>query len=115
MNNLPHALLEAHRWGELETAAQKALITAPANVPQKLNLAIARICLGKSTNIREEIDRTLGPNPARRGVLSCRMRYQTAGDCRDLYKTGSGSVHERRAGRNYIGADQLAGYGQHVP
>ena len=63
VNNLPRALLNAHLWDELETAAQKALIAAPANVSQKLNLAIAHICLGKSTNIREEIDRTLGPNP----------------------------------------------------
>jgi tetratricopeptide (TPR) repeat protein len=63
VNNLPRALLNAHLWDELETAAQKALIAAPTNVSQKLNVAIARICLGKSTNIREEIDRALGPNP----------------------------------------------------
>lgn len=62
--NLPHALMEGHRWAELEAAARKVLIATPNDATQKLNVAIARACVGTTANPREEIDRALGPQPS---------------------------------------------------
>jgi TonB family protein len=64
VNNLPRALVHEHRWSEVEGAAENASKAQPASALFKVYASVARICGGKVTDIRSELDATLGPRPS---------------------------------------------------
>src|SRR5262249_9227798 len=63
IGNLPRALIHERRWTEVEEAADNAAKVQPTNTQFKLYASMARICSGKATDIRRELDTTLGPRP----------------------------------------------------
>jgi TonB family protein len=64
ISNLPRALLTARRWEEAEEAASKAAQAQPNSAQHRLSRSIARVCQGKASNARDEIDGVLGQRPS---------------------------------------------------
>src|SRR5258706_677269 len=62
--NLPGALMHAGKWDEVEQAAGKAAALQPTSIQQRVTIAVARVCLGKSADPRRELDAALGSRPA---------------------------------------------------